>query len=223
MAEWTITPTDGVEDKGNGQYVFSANNTYCDSEYTVSYTDSGCTCSATVIVQGLDCSDTKDEPIWKDYSCEGHEDSWVTVNGTQTIHPRHLEGCTKCVDGESYTIDVEKEEYCKPACCNGFSVGKIDYCRDGTGGNLGNCGTLNCSSSDCCKNITDMSATSSADWLSDPVYQQDAEGDWHFRAVCEPMEAGKGHRECTCTATFYCGQQSTSVSWTVKQWDVPCD
>lgn len=225
---WTVTPSEGVINNNDGTFVFPENTTYCVKDYTITYTDTdeGCKCEEVFHQYGLSCESTSDDPIWDPYTCDGHEGEWITVYGTQRIYPRHVEGCSRCVDDTPYTENVSKQEWCEeptPPCCDGFSVGNIDYCRDGTGGNLGNCGTLDCSSSDCCDNITNMSASSSASWLSDPVYTQDAEGDWHFRAVCEPMEAGSGPRECTCTAYFTCGSKTTSVSWTVTQHDVPCD
>lgn len=225
---WTVAPSEGVTNNNDGTFVFPSNDTYCSSSYTITYkdTDQGCTCSQIFTQVGKSCSNSSDDPIWDSYSCDGHEGSWITISGTQKIYPRHVENCTACIDDEPYTIIVYDDVWCEeptPPCCSGFSVGNIDYCRDGTNGNLGNCGTLDCSSTSCCGNISSISASSSGSWLSDPEYTQDAEGDWHFRAICDSMSAGSGNRECTCTATVKCGAQTFSVSWTVTQYDVPCD
>jgi hypothetical protein len=52
MAEWTVTPSEGVEDKGDGKFKFPANTTYCSKTYTVKYNSNGCTCDQKVYVRG---------------------------------------------------------------------------------------------------------------------------------------------------------------------------
>ncbi len=55
MAEWTVSPSEGVINNNNGTFTFPSNNLYKDKNYVVTYTDSGCTCSINVVVRGLVC------------------------------------------------------------------------------------------------------------------------------------------------------------------------
>ena len=163
MADWTVTPSQGVTNNNDGTFIFPENNTYCDKEYTVEYTDSGCTCSITVVVNGQFCFSDYEHNGYGDggtinnVPCEGGTYS-VSANVPYKYTGRTVVNC-ECVEtGRGETTIYETVQVDVPRNCGsaGEWYDSKDYIsykvkQAGGCGYLGKCPINNCSAGSSCE------------------------------------------------------------------------
>ena len=162
MAEWTVSPSEGVINNNDGTFKFPSNSSYCEKEYTVTYTDEGCSCSVKVIVGGQYCTSS--------YTKKSNGDGGTIypgcAGGTYTVSanvPYYYTGRSvvdcECVEtGAGETSFYESEStYVSRNCgsATGWwdSEGNISFRVDraGGGGYLGTRPINNCSAGASCE------------------------------------------------------------------------
>lgn len=130
MANWNVTPNDGVEDLGNGKYKFPENTTTQDKTYTITYKpidDGNCIFTTTYTVPGVEaekyCTYTvKTNIFWASvtFTING-EDEQVKLtdeNGKATLTVSYT-GEPPIVTAAITKTDVLFEDNGKTVPCNG--------------------------------------------------------------------------------------------------------
>ena len=205
--EWTVTPSEGVINNNDGTFEFSANTTFCDKTYIIEYKDTsdGCACNAVFTQVGKDCSTTYDDPIWvDDPDCEHHPGESRTINGYYWIHPRHLEGCSTCVDDPSYSASTSMTVTC-PVPCTLYAAGEsYSWCE---GSDYGTCGYVGCVDGDLSGidyNSISVSVTSDPKNMISGNFHIDhdsGENYYRIRTKINPMDCDGGNRSATLSVS----------------------
>ena len=204
MAEiWSVTPSEGVINNNDGTFEFSANTTFCNKTYIIEYKDTGdgCACNAVFTQVGKDCSTTYDDPIWDvdpDSYCESHPGESTTINGHYWIHPRHVEGCSTCVDDPSYSASTSMTVSCPTPCDSPWAEGVgYSWCSESL--TPGTCAKVGCGSGELSA-LQINSVSADEDWISGFEWGIDAGETWYtIRAKCKSMPCNGGQRCATLT------------------------
>lgn len=198
--EWTVTPSEGVINNNDGTFEFSANTTFCDKTYIIEYKDTGegCACNAVFTQVGKDCSTTYGDDIWDDYDCSLHPGQSITVNGYYWVYPKHVEGCSTCIEDPSYTASTSMTVSCPSPCDNPYASG-VDYSWCSASDEPGTCATVGCGSGNLSAlQINSVSADKS--WISGFGWGIDPGETWYtIRASCQSMSCDGGQRCATLT------------------------
>jgi hypothetical protein len=231
--EWTVTPSEGVVNNNDGTFSFPANDTFCDKTYIIEYKDTGdgCTCNAVFTQVGKECKTTSGSPIWDDYDCSLYPGRDITVDGYYWVYPRHLEGCSTCIDDPSYSASTSMTVSC-PVPCTPYAAGEsYSWCSESS--QEGTCAYVGCVDGDLSGIDVDsisVSVTGGTNIFTSGFSVEHDEGENYYRIRAEvgpmPCDGSKQTARLRISVNGQTFNDIESTQWGCKpecKWCNQCD